>query len=187
VAAVVGVCIAAGLLYLARATPIYTVRGQVYVERRVGERDGDRPQEYLHAQLAVLRSTAVLQPALERAGIAKLPELASSARPIDRLRERLKTEVGKQDGLLMLAFDCSDPAAGAYLLSTIIQVYTDHQSQEGVLPRAANVGVIETPEAAAASVRPRRGQVIGLSGLVGLALGIAWAILRGRVDQQIGK
>ncbi|MGE5610666.1 MAG: hypothetical protein ACM359_15555 [Bacillota bacterium] len=182
VAAAILVCIAVGLLYLLKATPTYTVCGQLYVERRIGEHEGDRPQEYLHAQVAVLRSTAVLRPALERISVGRLPELTGKAKPLDGLRERLKADVNRQDGLVMLALECSDPTAGAYLLNTIIQVYMERQSEPGVLPRAANVGVIEAADAATTSVRPRRAQVIGLCGVMGLAFGVGWAVIRGRID-----
>ena len=174
----------AAVVYLRRVTPVYVVTSELYIEKKTLRDVGDRPLDYLYTQSALLRSTPVLRLALDSIDVAQFPELANLRRPVAYLKEKLAVDVGKRDGIFTVSLRASDPSQGASLLNSIIEAYIAYQARDA-LPPPASVLVLEPADPQFAVAKPAAAQVLSLALALGLFLGIASALLRGRLDHTL--
>jgi len=124
------VCLAAGLVYLQRATPLYTSTSRIYVEQagpQVWERDASgqvmRWTNYLYTQAELLRRTETLSAALKSPAMGKLQTLAEVSNPIAALRKQLDVEVGKNDEMINISFTGPYPDEAAHIVNMVVDAY----------------------------------------------------------------
>ncbi len=122
--------LAGGLLYLHRATPLYTSTSKICVEQtgpQIFEKDTSGMismwDRYLYTQAARLKSTQILSAALQAPGMAKLKTWANADDPIVVLRRRLEVVVGKKDEIINVSFVSPYPEEAAQIVNTVIGSY----------------------------------------------------------------
>ncbi len=143
---VAAVCVAASILYLIVASPVYTVSADLYVARDLqiptGQLSFSAPDHaFLHTQSKVLKSTPILAIALGDPEVAELGMLRDVNRPIEYLRDRLLTEVGQRDETITLGMRSSHPGEATRLIAAIVDAYLSYQSAQR---RSETLAMLET-------------------------------------------
>jgi len=124
------VALAAGLIYVTAATPMYTSTSKLYVEqngpRILAETDGltTPSKNCLYTQATLLTSTPVLTAAIEKPGIRELKIFQNVSNPIVWLKDKgLRVSVGKTDDITSVSSDSPDPAQAAVLVNAVVEAY----------------------------------------------------------------
>ncbi|MCD4699844.1 MAG: hypothetical protein K8R91_04645, partial [Phycisphaerae bacterium] len=130
------VCAGAGIVYLSRATPIYTSSSRMLVERTgpkvIVTSDGFTTQSknYLYTQCELMKST----PILSGAGNLIAPrKLATFGEKIDRmafLKANVQAFVGKADDIITVSLDSPYPQEVADIVNAIVESYVAYQSSQ---------------------------------------------------------
>jgi len=131
------VAMAAGLIYLQRATPLYTSTSRLYVEQagpEVWEKDASgvvtRWSNYLYTQAELLKQSGTLSVALALPGMGNLQTFAGVDNPVTRLRRELDVVVGKKDEIIDVSFTCPYPEEAAHLVNSVVDAYiTQHNER----------------------------------------------------------
>ncbi len=120
----------AALVYLQRATPLYTSTSRVYVEQtgpKVFDRDEQgvmtRSTNYLFTQAELLQSTAILAGVLKTLEAEHVQTLAHVSNPMLALHRGLNTSVGKKDELISISFKSPYPDEAAHIVNTLVDAY----------------------------------------------------------------
>ena len=129
------ISLATALLYLSKATPIYTSTSRIYVEQSgpkiLTEVEGIMTQSknYLYTQAQLLKSTPILSSALERPGIRQMKIFQKIDNPIAYLKKRiLIISVGRKDDIISISSDSPDPVEAAHLVTTIVDSYITYHA-----------------------------------------------------------
>jgi polysaccharide biosynthesis transport protein len=124
------VALAAGFVYLQRATPQYTSTSRVYVEQAGPaplERDSSgtvtRWSNYLYTQAELIRRTKTLSAALNAPGSGRLRTFAEVSNPVADLRRGLDVMVGKKDEIIDVSFTCPYPDEAAHIVNSVVDAY----------------------------------------------------------------
>lgn len=128
--------LAAGLLYIQRATPRYESTSRIYVElsmprvfREYEEGVLNRATNYLHTQAELLNSTPILSDAMRRGDLTQLQTFAGVSNKMTMLRKGLETVVGKKDDLISVSFKSPYAAEAAHIVNTVVDAYLTFHSQ----------------------------------------------------------
>ncbi len=127
-------CLAAGMLYLLKATPIYTSTSRLYVEQRgprmISESEGIMTQSknYLYTQAELLRSTPILTSVLEQPGLRRMKTFTDVDNLIVYLKKKLDVEVGKKDDLISISLDSAYPEEAAQIVNATVDSYVSDRS-----------------------------------------------------------
>jgi len=104
-------CLAAGVVYLLKATPEYTSSSKIYVEQpphllgdvqALAAQQGD---SYLHTQAERIKSTPILTKALDALDAQHMKTFEKVDNLVTYLKRNLDVRVGKQDDLITVSFD----------------------------------------------------------------------------------
>ena len=124
------VALAAGLIYVTAAIPMYTSTSKLYVEqngpRILAETDGltTPSKNCLYTQATLLASTPILTAAIEKPGIRELKIFQKVSNPIVWLKDKgLHVSVGKTDDIISVSSDSPDPAQAALLVNAVVEAY----------------------------------------------------------------
>ncbi|MDI6451297.1 GumC family protein [Anaerobaca lacustris] len=131
------VAMAAGLVYLQRATPQYRSTSRLYVEQagpQVWEKDASgvvtRWSNYLYTQAELIKQTGTLSAALTLPGMNNLQTFAGLNNPVTYLRRELDVVVGKKDEIIDVSFMCPYPDEAAHLVNSVVDAYiTQHNER----------------------------------------------------------
>ncbi len=131
------VAMAAGLVYLQRATPQYRSTSRLYVEQagpQVWEKDASgvvtRWSNYLYTQAELIKQTGTLSTALALPGMNNLQTFAGLNNPVTYLRRELDVVVGKKDEIIDVSFMCPYPDEAAHLVNSVVDAYiTQHNER----------------------------------------------------------
>ena len=134
-ALMVVLCLAAAVLYLARATPIYTSQARLLVEQSGPKVMGDtqagpKSASYLYTQAQVITSSPILSGAIDSAGLAGTKTFAQVDNPLAFLKKTLRAEVGKKDDVLAVSFDSPYPQEAADVVNAVIDEYTKYSANQ---------------------------------------------------------
>ena len=137
---VVGVlvlCVAAGLLYLAKAVPIYRSSSRIYVEKEgpkiiSGEEvlSMTESKNFLYTQAEVITSTPILSAALEKLDTGRMLVFARVDNTAVFLKKTLEARVGKQDEILTVAFDSPYPAEAPQIVNAVVDAYITYHARK---------------------------------------------------------
>lgn len=127
--------LAAGLIYLQRATPLYQSTSRIYVEQtgpQIFERDNSgmitRWDNYLYTQAERLKSTEILAAALKSPGMTNLRTLADAGTPVVTLRKKLGVEIGKRNEIINISILSPYPDEAAHIVNSVVDSYvTAHE------------------------------------------------------------
>ena len=130
-------CLAAALVYVMKATPLYTATSQLTVEQTGPQILGDalgasgkQSESYLHTQAAVLKSTAILEEAVKVADVGRMKTFDDIPNPIAYLKKELRVSVGRQDDLITVAFESPYPDEAAKLVNSVVEEYVRHHASK---------------------------------------------------------
>ncbi|HUV65925.1 MAG TPA: polysaccharide biosynthesis tyrosine autokinase [Sedimentisphaerales bacterium] len=122
--------LAAGLIYVTVATPMYTSTSKLYIEqngpRILTEADGltTPSKNCLYTQATLFTSTPILTAAVEKPGIRELKIFQEVDNPIIWLKDKgLRVSVGKTDDIISVSSDSPDPAQAALLVNAVVEAY----------------------------------------------------------------
>jgi len=130
------VALAAGVVYLQRATPQYTSTSRIYVEQAgptLVERDASgavtRWTNYLYTQAELIRMTKTLSAALSAPGSEGLRTFAEVSNPVAALRRDLDVVVGKKDEIINVSFTCPYSEEAAHIVNSVVDAYITERSE----------------------------------------------------------
>lgn len=126
--------VAAGFVYVQKATPIYESTSQIFVEqsgpRIIGEAEGVMTQSknYLYTQAALLISTPIISNAMDSPGTTGLKTFTDVDNIVAYLRKNVNVSVGKKDDIITVAFESPYPTEAAQLVNALVDAYITYQS-----------------------------------------------------------
>jgi len=126
--------IAAGFVYVQKATPIYESTSQVFVEQSgpkiFGEAQGvlTQSKNYLYTQATLLTSTPIISNAMDSPGVSGLKTFAEIDNIVGYLRKNVSVSVGKKDDIITVAFESPYPAEAAQLVNALVDAYITYHS-----------------------------------------------------------
>ena len=132
------VALAAGGIYLHRATPLYTSTSRIYVEQagpQLFERDASgaiaRWSNYLYTQAELIQRTETLSTALSSPALGRPRTFAEVSNPVAALRQDLEVEVGKKDEIINVSFTSPYPEEAATIVNCVVDTYiTSHNERK---------------------------------------------------------
>ena len=123
------------LIYIAKATPIYTSTSRIYVEQSgpkiLTEVEGVMTQSnnYLFTQAELLKSSPILSLALEKPGIRRMKIFHNVDNPTAYLKNRvLDVSVGRKDDIISISSDSPDPVEAAHLVNSVVDSYITYHA-----------------------------------------------------------
>ncbi len=129
-------CLTAGLVYLAKVTPIYMSTSRLYVEQRgpkiITENEGVMTQSknYLYTQCELLRSTPILASALEQPGVKDMQMFRSVDNRTGYLKRVLRAGAGKKDDIISVSCDSPYPQEAAQIVNAVVEAYITYHSTQ---------------------------------------------------------
>ena len=127
-------CMGAGVVYLAKATPIYTSSSRLLVEQTgpkvITTSDGfvAQSQNYLYTQCELLRSTPILSGATRLLGPQKLRTFGDATDQVAFLKAAAEATVGKADDIITVTLDSPCPDEAARIVNAIVESYVAYQA-----------------------------------------------------------
>ncbi|MCK4851201.1 MAG: hypothetical protein KAT11_07615, partial [Phycisphaerae bacterium] len=127
-------CLAAGMLYLLKATPIYTSTSRLVVEQRgptiISASEGimTRSKNYLYTQREIIKSEPILAAVLEQPGVRRMKTFSEVDNLIIYLQKKLTVEVGKKDDLISISLDSAYPEEAAQIVNATVDSYVSDRS-----------------------------------------------------------
>jgi len=128
------VAVAATIVYLAKATQIYTSTSRIYVEQTgpkiLEEAEGIMTQSknYLYTQAELLKSTPIIAAVLEVPGVRQMKTFTSADNHIAYLKKTLDASVGKKDDIISVSFDSPYPAEAAQMVNAVVDSYITYHA-----------------------------------------------------------
>lgn len=129
------VSLIAGFVYIAKAPPIYTSTSRIYVEqsgpRILTESEGVMTQSknYLYTQAGLLKSTPILNAAIEKIDTTQLKIFNKVDNPTIYLKKKaLDISVGKKDDIISISCDAPAPIEAAKLVNSVVDSYITYHA-----------------------------------------------------------
>ncbi len=126
-----------GIVYLAKATPIYSSFSRVFLEQsnpRIMSDSGsgaiDYSGNFLADQMELIRSPAILTNAAAAPEVASSKSFKDASNPAGTLLSMLSIEVGKQTDILRITANSPDPTEAAVVVNAVVNAYVDYQMQK---------------------------------------------------------
>ncbi len=136
VAIAILLCIGAGFLYLAKATPFYRSSSRMLVEQTgpkvIATSDviATRSRSYLYTQCELLKSTPILSGAVNILDSQEIRTFAEASDPIAILRANLSVSLGKADDIITVTLESPYPEEAADIVNAIVESYVAYQSSQ---------------------------------------------------------
>jgi len=128
--------VAAALIYLTRATPLYTSTSRLYVERKgpriITESEGVMTQawNYVYTQAELVKSTPIVASALDQPGMRRMSTLRQVSNPVGYLKSALKVAVGKKDDIISVSFESPYPEEAAQIVNSVVDAYVTYHAKQ---------------------------------------------------------
>lgn len=129
------VAMTGGHVYVLKAPPLYSCASRIYVEQRrppsMDTSDGvvKQSRNFLHTQVALVKTTPILNSTLERPGIANMKCLRDVGDKIAYLREKVKVSIGAKDDIISVSLDSPYPAEAAQLVNALVGAYVTFHAE----------------------------------------------------------
>jgi capsular exopolysaccharide synthesis family protein len=129
------IAVAGAIVYLVKATPIYTSTSRIYVEQsgpkiftETEEGVMTQSKNYLYTQAELLKSTPIVTAALEAPNLRQMKTFADIDNPVSYVKKNLDAIVGKKDDIVSLSFDSPYPGEAAQLVNEVIDSYITYHT-----------------------------------------------------------
>jgi len=122
------------VIYITKATPIYTSTSRIYVEqsgpRILTQEEGVMTQSrnYLYTQAELLKSTPILSAVLDTPGIRQMQTFTRVDNPVGYLKKTLEVDVGRKDDIISLSFNSPYPTEAAQMVNAIVDSFITYHS-----------------------------------------------------------
>jgi len=122
------------LLYLLKATPIYTSTSRLYVEQSgpkiMSDYEGVMTQSknYLYTQGELMKSTPIIADVVDDSEIKRFRTFAHVDNLGAYVKRNLGVRIGKKDDIITVSFDSAYPVEAAELVNAVVQSYIDYHS-----------------------------------------------------------
>ncbi len=123
------------VIYIAKATPIYTSTSRIFVEQSGPKiittmEEGVMTQSinYLYTQAELLKSTPILSAVLDKSGIRQMRTFTRMDNPVGFLKKNLEVYVGKKDDIISLSFNSPYPTEAAQMVNAVVDSYVTYHS-----------------------------------------------------------
>lgn len=129
-----------GLLYLSKATPIYTSTSRLYVEQTgpkiINEYEGVMAQSnnYLYTQAELIKSSPIAADVVDNAQIKQLRTFGSVDNLVMFLKWGLDISVGKKNDIISVSFNSPYPEEAAQIVNAVVDSYVRYQSSANEAP-----------------------------------------------------
>lgn len=131
VLACIALGLAASVVYLLVAQPLYTSTARIYVQQTgpqlltsdQGMASQAQDESYLFTQAEFLRSYPIIDPVVVQPEIRSMRSLQGVEDPVAFLKKRLAVSIGRKDRIINVSFDAPDPAEAAQLPNAIVASY----------------------------------------------------------------
>lgn len=149
----VAASVAAGVGYLTLTTHLYTSTA-VLAPASI---EGDAPAnlERLYGDIDVIRSSHVLESAMQSPGVREMRTFVGLSDPVSWLKEALKVDVSPTEGTLHVSLSSPFPAEAATLLNAVVEAFMSYQTKREVADRSSALDVERDHAAAEQSQRLR--------------------------------
>ncbi len=133
------VCLAAGFVYITKATPVFSSDSRIYIEKEIPEIISDsrgsfmtQSKNYLYTQAELMRSTPIIADALGQlnTGGMKTFQFYEVDNKTAFLKKRLDVEVGKKDEILTVAFESPYGGESASIVNAVVDSYVTYHAQK---------------------------------------------------------
>jgi capsular exopolysaccharide synthesis family protein len=136
IAAATVIAVTLGVWFAERRGTIWRARSVLYVERTnpvlagaAALLGGLQPRNYANAQAELLRSTPILDTALENPGIAGSPVFEGAGNEVVWLKRHLHVSVGELDDLITVSLDSPARALACDVVNAIVDAYRDFHKE----------------------------------------------------------
>ncbi len=126
--------LAAGFLYLFKATPIYISTSKLYVEQTgpkiITEYEGVMTQSknYLYTQAEMIRSTPIVANVVDNAEVSGFRTFGGVDNLVGYVRKNLRVSIGKKDDIVEVSFESPYPEEAAQIVNAIVDSYIGYQT-----------------------------------------------------------
>lgn len=146
-------CSAGALVYLSKATPIYTSTSRLLVEQRgpriIHADEGFMTQSnnYLYTQCELLRSTPILSGAADALRRQELRTFGPARNPVAFLKKHLNVSVGKKDDIVSVSMDSPYAEEAAGIVNAVVGSYIAYHSRRQRNTSAEVLRILEREKA----------------------------------------
>ncbi|MDZ4782032.1 MAG: polysaccharide biosynthesis tyrosine autokinase [Planctomycetia bacterium] len=98
---------------------------------------------FVRTQLQLIRSPVVIEPVLERAPIAAIPEIRAMSNPVATLGKTISVESDNDSELYQVTYAAGSPTDAANLVNAVLEEYTKSYDDEGVERRKTIIENLE--------------------------------------------
>ncbi len=123
----------AGVIYLARATPVYQSTAMIYLDQTqpqvIGNQFGGFTRQSMAAQSQVLMSTTILARAMDLPLTKQAERLWEQDNPLAYLRSSLDVEAGESGDILLVSMSSPEPQDNAIAVNAVIQAFSEYHSE----------------------------------------------------------
>ncbi len=138
VAIVLVSCLIIALIYLLKATPIYSSTSRICVEQnapKVLTADADmiasqKSDSFLYTQAQIVSCMPVLTAAMDTPGVSEASVFAGVDNKMAYLRKQLAVDVGKKDDIISVTFNSPNPQEAALVVNSVVENYVDYESKQ---------------------------------------------------------
>ena len=133
-------------LFLQHVQPLYRSSAKIYIEPSTPKVLTDslgvsQRSSYLYTQCEKIKSTSVLNLAMEMPGMTELRSFRGVPSPVLVLHEVLSAEVGRRDDIITVSIDSPYAEDAATIVNAVVDAYQKYQTSE---KRTANSNVLDT-------------------------------------------
>jgi capsular exopolysaccharide synthesis family protein len=124
----------AGLLYLSKATPIYTSTSRLYVEQTgpkiINEYEGVMTQSknYLYTQAELIKSSPIVADVVDNTPVKQFRTFGSVDNLVMFLKRGLDISIGRKDDIISVSFNSPYPEEAAQIVNAVVDSYVRYQS-----------------------------------------------------------
>jgi polysaccharide biosynthesis transport protein len=143
--------LAIALIYVTKATPVYTSTSRIYVEQSGPKIFTEREEgvmtqskNYLYTQAELLKSTPILSAAFENPGLQKMQTFFGVDNTVSYMKNALDVTVGKRDDILSVSFDSPYPAEAAQVVNAVVDAYIKYQETRKKSTTADVLKILQT-------------------------------------------
>ena len=128
--------LAVGVVYLMKATPVYSASSVVYVQqpgRIYNENEmtsGSTTTGYLFTQCELIRSTNILTEAMSEPGVADAKMLQRVENPVGYIKACLSATPAKQGDLIAVSMESPNPQDAATIVNGVVAAYIEYESRQ---------------------------------------------------------
>ncbi len=129
------VALTAAVIYVAKATPIYSSTSRIYVEQsgpkiftETEEGVMTQSKNYLYTQAELLTSAPILTDAVENTSVQKMQTFLGVDNHVSYMKKRLDVIVGKRDDIVSVSFDSPYPAEATQVVNAVVDAYITYHA-----------------------------------------------------------